>query len=73
MSRQRRSVTEALRSAIQTDGRPISRLAEDSGVAYPVIYRFVKGDRRGLNTSTVDKLAVVLGLELRPIKGRKGR
>jgi len=75
MPRQRKTITDVLREAAVADGRSIFALARDAGVPYPVLYRFLKGDKTGhkwgLTLTTADKLVSELGLELRP--KRKGR
>ncbi len=57
------------------DGRSIFAMARDAGIPYPVLYRFIKGDKNGrkwgLTLTTADKLAGDLDLELRP-KRKKG-
>ena len=69
---ERKTMTEILREAFAADGRSIYQLARDADVPYPVLYRFIKGDRdgrkRSLDLITVDKLADALGFELRPKK-----
>ena len=63
-----------LRKAIADSGETLYRVAADSGVAYPIIYRFVSGDRAGLTLETVERLADYLGLALQPKKKpRKSR
>ena len=68
-------MTDVLRQAATADDRSIFALARDAGVPYPVLYRFLKGDKSGhkwgLTLTTADKLANELGLALRPKK--KGR
>ena len=68
-------MNDILRDAAIADGRSIFALARDSGVPYPVLYRFLKGDKaghkQGLTLLTADKLVKALSLELRPKK--KGR
>ena len=67
-------MTDVLRKAAMADGRSIFALARDAGIPYPVMYRFLKGDKHGhkwgLTLTTADKLANELGLELRPKKRR---
>ena len=67
-------MTDVLREAAETDGRSIFALARDAGIPYPVMYRFLKGDKDGrkwgLTLTTADKLAEALGQELRPKKKR---
>ena len=74
MAKQRKTMTEILRQAAAADGRSIFALARDADIPYPVMYRFLKGDKTGhkwgLTLTTADKLARVLGLELR--RKRKG-
>ena len=67
-------MTDILRQAAMADGRSIFALARDAGIPYPVMYRFLKGDKTGhkwgLTLTTADKLAEALGLGLRPKKKR---
>ena len=58
--------TEILLEACRLDGRNINRLARDAGVPYPVLWRFMHGERPTLNTATLDRLAAALDLELVP-------
>jgi len=62
-------MAEILRRAFAADGRSIYQLARDADIPYPVLYRFIKGDKTGrkqsLHITTADKLAEALGLELR--------
>ena len=74
-TRKRKTMNDILREAAMADGRSIFALARDSGAPYPVLYRFIKGDKtghkQGLTLLTADKLTKALDLELRPKK--KGR
>jgi hypothetical protein len=54
---------------LQADKRPLLRIANAAGLPYPVVYRFAKGQRKGLSLASAEKLAAVLGMELR----KKGR
>ncbi len=67
-------MTEVLRKAAEVDGRSMFALARDAGIPYPVMYRFLKGDKTGrkwgLTLMTADKLAEAVGLKLRPRKKR---
>ena len=67
-------MTDVLRQAVIADGRSIYQLVRDADIPYPVLYRFIKGDKTGrkqtLTIVTADKLANALGLELRPKKKR---
>ncbi len=73
-ARKRKSMNDILREAAVADGRSIFALARDSGVPYPVVYRFIKGDKtgrkHGLTLMSADKLIDILRLELRPMKKR---
>jgi hypothetical protein len=62
-------MTKMLRRALQADKRPLLRIANAAGLPYPVVYRFAKGQRKGLSLASAEKLAAVLGMELR----KKGR
>lgn len=58
-----------IREAIASSGLSINRLAKDSGISQPILCRFVNGQRT-MTLATASKLIEVLGLELRPIKGK---
>lgn len=62
-TRQPPSVSEQLRAAILA--APVSRyrMAQETGVTEATLSRFVRGER-GLDLSSVDKLAAYLGLSL---------
>lgn len=59
------TMTKMLRRALQADKRPLLRIANAAGLPYPVVYRFAKGQRKGLSLASAEKLAAVLGMELR--------
>ena len=61
MKRQR--LQDSLKAAIRQTGKPLYRLAKESGVSQPIIYRFVSGER-DIRLETADKLAAALGLRL---------
>ena len=65
-----RKITETLRRALRADKRPLLRIANAAGLPYPVVYRFAHKQRKGIRLASAEKLATVLGLELRPRKGR---
>lgn len=69
----RETMTEILRRAVRAEKRPLLRMANAAGLPYPVVYRFAKGQRKGLSLASAEKLAAVLGLELRPVRKRKDR
>lgn len=58
-------MADQLRQAIAESGETLYRVAADSGVAYPIVHRFVNGDRDSLKLETFERLANYLGLELR--------
>ena len=68
-------MTDVLRKAAVADGRSIFALARDAGIPYPVLYRFLKGDKHGhkwgLTLMTADKLVRALGLKLTKKKARR--
>jgi hypothetical protein len=59
-----KTITEALRRALQADKRPLLRIANAAGLPYPVVYRFAHGQRKGIRLTSAEKLAAVLGMEL---------
>ena len=67
------TLQEQFRQAIEDSGLTLYRIAKDSGVAYPVLYRFASGER-DLTLATASKLADYFGMRLtcprRPKKGR---
>jgi hypothetical protein len=58
-------LTRQLQAAIAATGQSIYAIAQASGVAAPVLQRFVKGER-GITLETADKIAAYLGLALLP-------
>jgi transcriptional regulator with XRE-family HTH domain len=60
---------EMLLRALRADKRPLLQIAQAAGLFYPTIYNFAKG-KRGLSLASAEKLAPVLGLELRLRKGQ---
>ncbi len=63
----KKTISEALREAMRRDGRSVTRIAADAGVAQAVLCRFYNGTR-GLTLKVADRLAEELDLELRPRK-----
>ena len=72
MSKKRGTMTDILRKAAAADKRSILALANDAGVSYSILYRFLIGNKtghkQGVTLLTADKLAKALNLELRPKK-----
>jgi len=75
--RKKQNMADILRKAFAKDKRSIFQMARDSGVPYPVLHRFIKGDKEGhkpnLNLLTFEKLANELGYELQPKKEDKDK
>jgi ribosome-binding protein aMBF1 (putative translation factor) len=63
-------VSEAIRKEIEKCGWSRYELAKRAGVEQATLSRFMAG-KCGLAMRTVDKLADVLGLELKKRKGKK--
>ena len=61
MKRQR--LQDVIKAGIRRSGKTLYRLAQESGVSQPIIYRFISGER-DIRLETADKLAAVLGLKL---------
>ena len=68
------TVSEQLRTAIETCGETRYRIAQRTGINESTLSRFVASGR-GLSTQNVDLLCAYLGLELKAKGGtrRKGR
>lgn len=66
-----KDIEEQLRQAVRAAG-PFLTTARKSGVDVGTVSRYARGER-DITTRTASKLAAVLGLELRPVKARKGR
>ncbi len=66
------SLQEQLRQAIEDSGATLYAIAKGSGIAYPVLYRFARGER-DLTLATASKLADYFGMRLtRPRRPKKG-
>ena len=61
----RKTLANQLRQAIADSGKSQYRIAIDTGIAQPIISRFVNSDR-DISLETADKLMEYFGLELRP-------
>lgn len=59
----RESLPNKLRAGIKQSGKTIYRIAQESGVAHPIILRFLSGER-DIRLETAEKLAATLGLHL---------
>lgn len=65
MSVHRIAPSDSLRAAILTDGRPLRRIAAQASLPASSITRFVRR-QRGLSSRAFDRVAGVVGCELRP-------
>lgn len=66
-STKRQTIGAILRTMIRESGATVAAIAREAGIAQPVLYRFVSGER-DLTLRTADKLVAYFGLELRGIK-----
>ena len=57
------ALQDQLREAIGDSGLTLYRIAKDSGIAYPVLFRFARGER-DLTLETATKLADYFGMRL---------
>jgi hypothetical protein len=64
------NIETQLREAARMSGLSMKRLADDSGLCYASVHGFLTDDSRTLTLTGAAKLAVILGLELKP-SGRK--
>jgi hypothetical protein len=56
---------DTLRAALILDRRPVRQIAREANVSHGVLVRFAKR-QRGMSAPTFDRVAGVLGYELRP-------
>jgi hypothetical protein len=57
------AIHDQLRQAIEQSGASLYRIAKESEIAYPVLFRFVKGER-SLSLTTASKLAAYFDMRL---------
>lgn len=60
------TLSDSLRAAVLTDGRPLRRIAGQANVPVSSISRFVRRER-GLSCLALDRVAGVVGVQLRPL------
>ena len=75
MSKKRKHQTDLgkqLREAFAKSGLSRFALANQAGVPYAGVHRFM-GDDRDITLNTASRLAAVLGLELRPVQRKTGK
>jgi transcriptional regulator with XRE-family HTH domain len=65
-------VTDRLRKAITAADVNRRRISQEKGIQESALSRFIHGER-GLDGTSIDKLATYFGLELKPKPKRKGR
>jgi transcriptional regulator with XRE-family HTH domain len=66
------SISSQLKKAIKASGMGYRELSRETGVAQPIISRFMAGER-SLTLESVDALAKTLGLELADRQDRPRR
>lgn len=64
--------SQTLREALESCGRTRAEVSRETGIDQAVLSRFVRRECT-LHSDSADKLAMHLGLELRPVKGAKRR
>jgi DNA-binding phage protein len=62
-----RSLVDELRDAILNCGETEYRVAKESGVAQPILNRFLR-EERGISLETAAKVCKYLGLHLAPVR-----
>lgn len=58
-----KTMSDALREAIKTDGRSLRKIAKASGVHYSTISRF-QSWQRGLSCAAIDRICSTVGMQL---------
>jgi transcriptional regulator with XRE-family HTH domain len=61
----RMTAHDTLRAALVLDRRPLRQIAREAKVSHPSVVRFANG-QRSLSPRSFDRVAGVLGYELRP-------
>jgi transcriptional regulator with XRE-family HTH domain len=56
-------ISAVLRKAIEASEMTMHGIAKASGVSYPIIFRFMSGER-DIRLATADKLATTLGIKV---------
>jgi len=62
-------MVEILRKAIEDSGERLCEVSRGTGIAQPILHRFVYGERDNLTIKTADKLLAYFGFELVQRKG----
>lgn len=68
----RKTITDALRDAINESEIPSKTLARETGIPHPSIIRFRRGDQT-IHLDAADKIAAYFNLELKPAAKRKAK
>jgi transcriptional regulator with XRE-family HTH domain len=68
-AKKRATISDQIRQVIESSGLSRYEICKQAGIDQAAMSRFMSGER-GLSTSTLDKLADVLGLEIVTRKGR---
>ena len=71
MNTKRINLAVTIRRAMKRDGRTVYAFARDTGLPVSGVQRFAKGG--GMNLDSASRLCEVLGLDLLPTDGGKGR
>jgi len=71
MTTKRIDLAASIRRAMKRDGRTVYAFARDTGLPVSGVQRFAKGG--GMNLDSASRLCEVLGLDLLPTDGGKGR
>ena len=61
------TLTTALKSAIQTDGRTLAEIARAGGVDKGILSRFMR-DERTLTLGTANRVCAALGVDVRLVR-----
>jgi len=65
------SVSDRLRQAIRKSDQTLYRIAQDTGLDWSILQRFLDGTRPNIRIDTIEKLCQYFGLELRPVKAKR--
>jgi transcriptional regulator with XRE-family HTH domain len=73
MGKKRTTLSDQIRAAVESCGKSRYQICKDTGIHQAALSRFMAGT--GITTSTLDKLAEYLGLEItvRPESRTKGK
>lgn len=63
-------MADTIKRAFRQSGLSMKRLSVQSDTRYASVWDFIKGDRDPA-LSTIDRWCKVLGLELRPVRGKR--